>query len=212
MAKIYFRYGTMDSSKTARLCMDAYEYQQRGEFVLPMKPVIDTRSATGYIESRAGLKVKCLDVEKGYNVFAHVSMLVNNGINLACVFVDEAQFLTYSQVLQLRMIATELDIPVMCYGLRTDFTGQMFEGSKTLFELAEVFEEVKTICREEGCRHKAMFNVRYENGKPTFKGDSVKIGDTKEEESKDYYVVKCATHFLHDFQQFTKDNMQSVDN
>ncbi len=186
--------------------MDAHEYKERGEFVLPMKPVIDSRSATGYIESRTGLRVKCLDLEKDYNVFAHISMLLNNGIELACILVDEAQFLTYSQVLQLRMVATELDIPVMCYGLKTDFTGKLFEGSQSLFELAETLEEVKTMCREKGCKDKAMFNVRYKDGKPTFKGNSVKIGDTKEEEDKEYYVVKCATHFLHDFQQFAKEN------
>jgi thymidine kinase len=208
LAKLYYRHGTMGSSKTARLIMDAYEYQERGEFTLPIKPVVDTRSKKGIIESRTGLSVKCLDLEKDYNILGHVEMLVKNGIKLSCILIDEAQFLTYTQVLQFRLIATNFDIPVMCYGLKTDFRGLMFEGSKALLELAEVIEEVKTICRENGCRHKAMFNIRYKDGKPTFKGDSVKVGDTKEEKDKEYYVVKCVYHFLQDYAKYGKEETE----
>jgi thymidine kinase len=206
VAKLYFRYGTMDSSKTARLVMDAYEYQQRGEFVLPMKPAVNTRDKKGVIESRVGISVQCLDLESDYNIFTHVNVLKQSGIDLACIFVDEAQFLSYSQTLQLRMIVDQLHVPVMCYGLRTDFQGKLFEGSRGLFELANRFEEVKTICREAGCKNKAMFNVRYKDGKPTFEGNSVKIGDTKEEENKEYYVVKCSDHFLRDYAVYAKEN------
>lgn len=210
MTKMYFRYGTMDSSKTARLVMDAYEYKQRGEFVLPIKPVVDTRSKKGLIESRVGISTPCFDLDKGYNIYAHVDFLVNQGINLACILVDEAQFLTYSQVLQFRLVADNLHIPVMLYGLKTDFQGKLFEGSKALFELANRFEEVKTMCRVKGCRHKAMFNVRYKNGKPTFEGDAVKVGDTKEEKDKEYYVVKCSTHFLQDYQEYEREKKSEI--
>jgi len=210
MSKLYFRYGTMGSSKTARLVMDAYEYTERGEYALPMKPVTDTRSKQGVIESRTGLSTPCLDVQKDYRIYDHVEYLIRQGIDLACVLVDEAQFLTYSQVLQLRLIVDNLDVPVMCYGLKTDFQGKLFEGSRGLFELANRFEEVKTMCRVKGCKHKAMFNVRYKNGKPTFEGDSVKVGDTKEEEDKEYYVVKCSAHFLQDYQEYEREKKSEI--
>lgn len=209
MAKLYFRFGTMGSSKTARLCMDSHEYTERGEFVLNIKPIADTRSARGIIESRTGLSVPCFDLDKDYNIFDHIHYLMaDRGIKLACVFVDEAQFLTYAHVLQLRLVANTLDVPVMCYGLKSDFTGHLFEGSLALFELANRFEEVKTICREESCKHKAMFNVRYKDGKPTFKGDSVKIGDTKQDENNEYYVVKCSKHFLDDYARYSRDGAE----
>jgi len=209
IAKLYFRYGTMDSSKSARLIMDAHEYTQRGEMVFPVKPVVDTRSKKGVIESRVGISVKCFDLEKDYNIFHHVhNLVVTQGIKLSCVFVDEAQFLTYSHVLQLRLIADNLDIPVMCYGLKTDFTGHLFAGSTALFELANRFEEVKTMCRVDGCRHKAMFNVRYKNGVPIFKGTVVKVGNIKEEENKEYYVVKCSKHFLSDYAQYSNKGIK----
>lgn len=208
MAKLYFRYGTMGSSKSARLIMDAFEYTEKGEFSLPIKPVADTRSKTGVIESRTGLSVPCLDLEKDYNIYTHVANIKGHGLDIACVLVDEAQFLTFAHVLQLRLIADQLDIPVMCYGLKSDFKGNLFIGSRALFEYANRFEEIKTTCRENGCKHKAMFNVRYKDGKPTFEGEAVKVGDTKEEEGKEYYVVKCSTHFLADYQNYAKENAQ----
>lgn len=206
MAKLYFRYGTMGSSKTARLVMDAHEYTEKGEFVIPVKPVIDTRSKTGMIQSRTGLSVPCLDLESDYNIYTHVASLVANGLEIACVLVDEAQFLSFAQVLQLRLIADQLDVPVMCYGLKSDFQGNLFLGSKTLFEYANTYEEVKTTCRVRGCKNKAMFNVRHKNGVPTFSGSPVKVGDTKEEKDREYYIVKCSTHFLSDYRDYAKEN------
>ncbi|HFK1543462.1 TPA: thymidine kinase [Bacillus cereus] len=205
MAKVYFRYGTMDSSKTMRLITDAYDYTSRGEFVLPIKSVSDTRSQKGKIESRTGLSIDCLDVDKDYHIYGHIGMLVKNGVEVSCVFVDEAQFLTSAQVLQLRLIANHFDIPVMCYGLKTDFRGNMFEGSQSLFIHANRLEEVKTMCREVGCKHKAMFNVRYFDGKPTFEGEQVQVGDTKVEEKAYYYIPKCSAHFLENFESHLKE-------
>lgn len=209
MSKLYFRYGTMDSSKTARLVMDAFEYKQKGEHVLPIKPVLDTRSKSGVIESRVGISTPCLDVESDYDIYNHISNLCERGINLSCILVDEAQFLTTKQVIQLRLIVDTLDIPVMCYGLKSDFKGRLFEGSKALFEVANRFEEVKTTCREVGCKKKAMFNVRYKNGKPTFDGDQVRVGDTKQEDDKgEYYVVKCSTHFFMDCKAYEEERLK----
>ncbi len=208
MAKLYYRYGTMGSSKTARLLMDAFEYEQRGQFPLLVKPVIDTRSASGMIESRAGLSSKCLDLLPDYDLYTHVSLLVKGGVDVACVFVDEAQFLNYSQVFGLRRIVDDLSIPVMCYGLKTDFKGMLFEGSKALLELANRFEEVKTICRVEGCRSKAMFNVRHLGDNPVFEGSPVLVGDTNVEQDKEYYVVKCAKHFTEDLISFVNNRKE----
>lgn len=194
----------MDSSKTARLLMDAHEYKQRGEFPLLLKPVEDTRSSKGTIESRVGLSAPCMDIDKSFNIQGYVHGLLNMREMIACIFVDEAQFLAPLQVVQLRMIADLFHIPVICYGLKTDFKGIMFEGSKALFEHANRFEEIKTICREENCKSKAMYNVRFLDGKPMFEGETVVIGDTKEEKNKYYYVPKCSKHFFEDYMKFHK--------
>lgn len=198
MSKLYWRFGQMDSSKTARLLMDAYEYYTRGEYALLLKPSIDTRSKSGMIESRVGLSAPCLDIDKDFNVVRYVSR-VNEDKPISCIFVDEAQFLTHEQVIGLRIIVDKLNIPVICYGLKTDFTGKLFDGSQALFQYANRFEEVKTICREKGCREKAMFNVRFKNGKPVFNGDVVQIGDTNETDGSYYYIPKCSKHFFEDF-------------
>lgn len=200
MAKLYFRYGTMDSSKTSRLLMDAYEYKQRGEFALIIKPTLDTRTEQGVVKSRVGLQARCSDVSPQHNLYTGV---LNMSDKPACIFVDEAQFLTMKQVIELRLIVDNLDIPVMCYGLKSDFCGSLFEGSKALFEHANRVEEIKTICRHEGCKNKAMYNVRYINGKAVFTGDQVAVGDTKEETDSCYYTPKCSRHF---FEEFIKQN------
>lgn len=199
MAKLYFRYGTMDSSKTARLLMDAHEYEQRGEFALLLKSVLDTRSARGKIVSRIGLEADCTDVGKDENL---LEMISNMPVKPSCIFVDESQFLTFEQVINLRMIVDLFGVPVMCYGLKTNFLGLLFDGSRALFEHANRYEEVKTICREDGCNHKAMYNGRFKDGKPVFNGEIVEVGDT-EENSKDkstyYYIPKCSEHFFKDY-------------
>lgn len=194
MSKLYFRYGTMDSSKTARLLMDAHEYIQRGEEVLLLKPSDDDRWDNAQIVSRIGLKGDCVVVGKSGDVY---NVIANLNFSPACILVDEAQFFTEEQILQLRRVADRLDIPVMCYGLKVTFQGKLFEGSKALFENANVIEEVKTICRAEGCRNKAMYNVRYVNGKPVLDGDIVEMGDTAES-NEIYYLPKCSIHFFND--------------
>lgn len=207
IAKLYFRWGTMDSSKTARLLMDAHEYEQREEFALLLKPVEDTRSSTGMIESRVGLSAPCVDFERNANLFQYLSTLETKP---ACIFVDEAQFLTFHQVINLRMIVDVLGIPVMCYGLKTDFLGNLFEGSQSLFAHANRNEEIKTICRQEGCRHKAMYNGRFKDGKPVFEGETVAIGDTKENQDSYYYIPKCSTHFFQDYMHFDNEKKERL--
>jgi thymidine kinase len=197
--KLYFRYGTMDSSKTARLLMDAHEYKKRGQKVLLLKPVADTRSKSGMIESRVGLSAPCIDISSDFNIIQEVA---KSKEPIACIFIDEAQWLTTAQVVQLRIIADNFGIPSMCYGLKSDFLGNLWEGAKALFEHANRVEEVKTICRHKGCKSKAMYNSRFKNGKPAFEGETIQIGDTKTEKDKYYYIPKCSKHFFEDLKEF----------
>ncbi|WP_144472926.1 thymidine kinase [Bacillus pumilus] len=210
MAKLYFRYGTMDSSKTARLLMDAHEYKQRGESVLLIKPSLDTRSPKGKIVSRVGLSDDCLDVDDSIDIYVGVKNLIEKP---ACIFVDESQFLTLNQVIQLRMIVDVFNIPVMCYGLKTDFLGRLFTGSQCLFAHANRFEEIKTICRHDGCRNKAMYNVRFKDGLPVFEGDSVQVGEIEGrsgiESGEVYYIPKCSKHYFTDYNKFLRGESHS---
>lgn len=204
MSKLYLRYGTVDSSKTARLLMDAHDYKRREENPLLIKSALDTRSAKGMIESRTGLSAPCVDIDKDDNIVHIVNELIEGHLRPVVILIDEAQFLTYQQVIHLRIIADQYNIPVMCYGLKVDFMGNLFEGSKALFEHANVLEEVKTMCREKGCTAKAMYNGRFKDGKPVFNGEVVVIGDTKEDVDDYYYIPKCSKHFFNDFNEYNK--------
>lgn len=199
LSKLYFRYGTMDSAKTAQLLLNAHEYNSRGEFALLLKPTTDTRSGKGLIESRAGLSAPCLDIDSQFNIVNEVTGMKDKP---TVIMVDEAQFLTTAQVVQLRIIADNLGIPVMCYGLKTNFLGVAFDGARALFEHANRFEEIKTMCREPNCKRKAMYSVRFLNGDPIFDGESVKVGDTKVEEGEYYYIPKCSLHFFQDYSKY----------
>lgn len=206
MAKLYFRYGCMDSSKTSRLLMDAYEYEQRGEKTLLLKPVIDTRSSKGMIESRVGLSASCIDIDSDFRIQEYLAKLLRKTKTLpSCIFVDEAQWLTPLQVVDLRIIADIYDVPSICYGLKLDFKGRLFAGSKALFEHANRCEEVKTICRHENCTNKAMYNARYLNGEFCWDGDIVEVGDTKITQNSYYYKPLCSKHY---FEEFSKLNMK----
>lgn len=194
MTKVYYQYGCMDSSKTARLLMDAYDYKRREQNVLLLKPVADTRSKEGQIESRIGLSAPCLDITKDFNILDYIASHTEQDI--ASIFVDEAQWLTTEQVIQLRTIADKFGIPSMCYGLKNDYLGNLWEGATALFAHANRVEEVKTICRHENCKNKAMYNARFKNGKPTFEGETIIVGDTQTEEDKYYYLPMCSKHYF----------------
>ena len=169
MAKLFFRYGAMNSGKTTILLQVAYNYEERGMKVLVLKPKIDSKGED-YLVSRIGLKRKVDHlVEKDENVFKYIKE-VKDRIN--CILVDEAQFLEREQVDQLMEVVVKLNIPVICYGLRTDFKMQGFEGSTRLLLLAHSIEELKTICK---CGRKAVLNGRKINGKFVFEGEQVAI-------------------------------------
>lgn len=184
MAKLYFKYGTMNSGKSAILLQSAFNYEQKGMKVLVLKPKIDTKGED-YIVSRVGLKRKVNHlIKEDEDLYKE---LVDKLDKIDCIFVDEAQFLSENQVEDLLHIAVEDDVPVICYGLRTDFRTDGFVGSTRLLQIAHELEELKTIC---DCGRKAIFNVRKVDGKFSYSGDQVAI-DGKEEVTYDSLCPKC---------------------
>ena len=177
MAKLYFRYGAMGSSKTANAVMVQYNYQERGRKVLMLKPKLENRDGATIVRSRCGLEAQCRFVEE----------LEEIGLDgIECVIVDEAHFLTAEQVKRLVDIVDERDIPVICYGLRSDFRGELFEGSRELLRWADTIEEIKTIC---WCGRKATFNARVSNGHIVREGEQIMMGGNSA------YVSLCRRHW-----------------
>lgn len=185
MAKLYFFYGAMNSGKTTRILQCAYNYEEQGMKPIIMKPKIDTKGES-HIVSRIGSKRK-VDylIEDTINIY---DVIVEKYTNVDLIIVDEAQFLTEKQVNQLMDAVIDLDISIMCFGLRTDFMGNSFPGARRLLDIAHELSEVKTICE---CGHKAMFNVRLIDGKVQTEGNSVAIDG----EGKVTYTVACPRCF-----------------
>lgn len=171
MAKLYFKYGTMNSSKSAQLIMVDYNYKDQGKETLIFKPVLDTRDGA-FVKSRAlDTKVDAILVEKERDdfMFKKTQELMPN-----CVLVDEVQFMSSKQVDELARIVDLLNVPVICFGLMTDFQSNLFGGSKRLVELGAILEEIKTVCWD--CKARAVHNMRLLDGKPTFNGEQVQVG------------------------------------
>lgn len=178
MAKLYFRYGTMDSAKTMNLLAVAHNYRQQGKRVALLKPRLDNRFGGAVIASRSGLQkpVDLLledDTQLDPPFFA----------DLDCVLVDEAQFLAPRIIEQLRSLTLTQKVPVICYGLRTDFKTRLFPGSKRLLELADSIEEIKVTC--QFCNRKAIMNLRLVDGEATAEGAQVQLG------GNDSYAPVC---------------------
>ena len=177
MAKLYFRYGAMNSGKSTALLQAAYNYEERGQRILLAKPAVDTKGDTAVV-SRLGVSRNVdLLVDKKTNLRELLGSLVAEAETqgeepIACLLIDEAQFLSPAQVDDLLRIAVELTIPVIAYGIRTDFLTHSFPGSRRLLEIAHSLEELKTICR---CGKKAMFNGRTIDGAFVFSGEQVAI-------------------------------------
>jgi thymidine kinase len=169
MAKLYFRHGTMSSAKTLNLLAVAHNYRSQGKRVLLMKPRLDDRFSAKAIVSRAGL-----EAEADWLVEENTVLEPARFDGLDCVLVDEAQFLSVALIEQLRQLTLSHNVPVICYGLRTDFRTKLFPGSQRLLELADSIEEVKVTC--QFCNKKALFNMRLLNGKPTTEGPQVQLG------------------------------------
>ncbi len=184
MAKLYFRYGAMSSGKTAILLQAVYNYESRGMNVLVMKPMIDTKGED-FLVSRIGLK-RQIDhlIDEDENIYETFKDKLDQ---IECIFIDEAQFLKLKQVDELMKLVVNNDIPIICYGLRTDFQTNGFVGSPRLLEIAHTIEELKTIC---ACGKKAIYNVRKVNGKVVFDGSQVAI-DGENKVTYDSLCPKC---------------------
>lgn len=176
MAKLYFRYGAMGSSKTANLLMVRYNYIEKGKKVVILKPKLENRDGELIIKSRIGLEAECCYMED----FVPTT-------DLDAILVDEVQFLTKQQIDNLAKIVDEFNIPIICYGLRTNFKGELFEGSKRLFELADVIEEIPTIC---WCGKKAHFNARIVNNEVVRNGEEIELGGNES------YTSLCRKHYM----------------
>lgn len=184
IGKLYFRYGTMGSAKTAILLTTAYNFEERGMSYLCLKPSIDIREKRNVIRSRIGIERECTWIYPETNIFENVkNMITDTQFHPDWILVDEAQFLTEEQVDQLALIVDQYSINVICYGLRTDFKTKLFEGSRRLFEIADSIEEIKSTCN---CGRKTIVNARIDrNGDIIIEGEQVEIG------GNDRYISVC---------------------
>jgi thymidine kinase len=186
MSKVYFYYSAMNAGKSTVLLQSSYNYQERGMHTLVFAPAFDTRSGPGKVASRIGLSADALAFDRKENLFA-IAEDEHKKRPLSCVLVDEAQFLTKAQVEQLTDLADRLRIPVLCYGLRTDFQGNLFEGSLWLLAWADNLIELKTICH---CGRKATMVLRLDaSGAPVKTGAQIEIGGNER------YVSVCRRHY-----------------
>ncbi len=187
MAKLHFYYSAMNAGKTTTLLQSDYNYRERGLQTLLFTPDFDNRYGEGWIASRIGLKSPATTYSSEFNFFNFLKNKTNTLIDISCILIDEAHFLTKMQVKQLCQIVDQLNIPVLTYGLRTDFKGEPFEGSKYLLALAEHLIEIKTICY---CGRKAIMNQRVDGeGSPLLEGEQVEIGGNER------YISLCRKHF-----------------
>ncbi len=194
MAKLYFNYSTMNAGKTTVLLQAAHNYSERGMNPFLLTASADTRSGIGTIKSRIGLKKSAQTFSQSVDLLNKVKE-VNSKKSISCVFVDEAQFLTEQQVWELAKVVDDLKIPVLCFGLRVDFQGNLFPGSKCLLSIADELKEVKTICH---CGKKATMVIRQLNGKTVVDGDQVQIGGNES------YTSLCRKHWLKEFEKAKK--------
>ena len=191
MAKIYFRYGAMGSSKSANILMVRYNYEERGQYAVLLKPRTDNRDGKHEIRSRIGLSAPAEYVDDFLKEISESwdgksEEYLYRGKKVDADLVDEAQFLLEEEVDTVSDIVDFFDIPVICYGLRTDFLNHLFPGSKRLMEIADVIEEVPTVC---WCGKRAQCNTRYADGKIVKEGAQIMLG------SNESYVALCRKHY-----------------
>ncbi|QLB42673.1 thymidine kinase [Mannheimia pernigra] len=186
MAKLYFYYSSMNAGKSTTLLQSSYNYQERGMNTLVYTAAIDDRFGVGKVSSRIGISQEATLFNVETNLFTEIKQSCSNQ-TLHCILIDEAQFLTKAQVYQLGDVVDKLKIPVLCYGLRTDFQAELFEGSKYLLAWADELEELKTIC---DCGKKAHFVIRLNE-----KGDAIKEGEQIQIGGNDKYLSVCRYHY-----------------
>ena len=186
MASLYFYYSSMNAGKSTTLLQSSHNYRERGMRTLLMTPLLDDRFGAGKVRSRIGLEAEATTFSTDSDLL-QTAKQEHHGTPLHCVLVDEAQFLNRRQVLQLCRVVDELDIPVLAYGIRTDFQGELFEGSRHLLAWADNLIELKTICY---CGRKATMVVRLDSeGHAMTEGDQIEIGGNER------YLSLCRKHF-----------------
>lgn len=191
MAKLYFSYSTMNAGKSTVLLQASHNYGERGMKTMLFTAELDNRSKVGNISSRIGLSEKASTFNNDDNLFSSVEERLSTD-KISCVFVDEAQFLTDKQVWELSDVVEILKVPVMCFGLRTDFQGKLFEGSSSLLAIADELKEIKTICH---CGKKANMVVRVDsNGKVLKEGAQIEIGGNEK------YISLCRKHWKNEME------------
>ena len=191
MAKLYFSYSTMNAGKSTVLLQASHNYGERGMKTMLFTAELDNRSKVGNISSRIGLSEKASTFNNDDNLFSSVEKRLKKD-KISCVFVDEAQFLTDKQVWELSDVVEKLKVPVMCFGLRTDFQGKLFEGSSSLLAIADELKEIKTICH---CGKKANMVVRVDsNGKVLKEGAQIEIGGNEK------YISLCRKHWKNEME------------
>lgn len=190
MAKLYFYYSSMNAGKSTALLQSSYNYRERGMNTLVLAPEFDDRFGAGKVTSRIGIETEATPFRPDDDLLSQIEEL-HKANPLHCVLIDEAQFLTKEQVFQLGEVTDQLNIPVLAYGLRTDFQGEPFEGSKYLLAWSDNLKELKAIC---DCGSKATMVVRFdESGNAVTEGSQIEIG------GNDRYVSMCRRHFKEKF-------------
>ena len=193
MAKLYFKYGAMGSSKTAQALITKYNYEENDLNVWLIKPSADTRDGAQILRSRIGLEARVEAITADVDIYAR--FLGSHARRCDVIIVDECQFMTEKQIDQLRTIVDEHNIPVMCFGLRTDFQTRLFPGSRRLMEIADTIQEIKTIC---DCGAKATVNARVNDGYIVTEGAQVVLG------GNDCYIAMCHKCYVKGIQEHRK--------
>ncbi|KRO22818.1 thymidine kinase [Pediococcus argentinicus] len=194
VAQLFFHYGAMNSGKSIEILKVAHNYKEQNKHVILMTSGVDTRTKVGEISSRIGLKSPAIPIFDESNI---LELIKGQEEDAACVLIDEAQFLKKHHVLELAKVVDELGIPVMTFGLKNDFRNELFEGSKYLLLYADKIVEMKTICWF--CKHKALMNLRFHDGKPVYEGEQVQIGG-----NESYYPV-CRRHYFNQLIEETEN-------
>ena len=187
MAKLYFHYAAMNAGKSTTLIQASFNYQERGMRTIMYTAAMDDREAKGVIASRIGIRSNAFCFSEDTNFFAEIKS-EHETDKLSCIFVDEAQFLSKEHVLALARVVDELSIPVLCYGLRTDFRGELFPGSAALLAIADELKELKTICE---CGAKATMTLRIDG-----EGNAIRDGDQVEIGGDERYIALCRKHYF----------------
>ena len=193
MAKLYFKYGAMGSSKTAQALITKYNYEENDMKVWLLKPSADTRDGVGTIRSRIGLQAECEIATPKTDIYSRYHEVYPDGCD--AIIVDECQFLSVNQIDQLRAIVNDFSVPVLCFGLRTDFQTKLFPGSMRLMELADCIEEIKTMCY---CGCKATVNARISDGYIVTEGAQVVLG------GNDCYIAMCHRCYIQGIREHKK--------